>query len=149
VKTLAATTLLLLAFPAAAGGVARRSGPLGRCGLDALPADAPAAACLGCHEQGEAAPRIAEHASHPWDVAYQVTRRRASPLRPAPAALARGVVMPDGRVTCLSCHAAASRERFRLRLPQDDGPVAERLCQACHVTPGDEEGVLVALGERP
>jgi len=150
VKPLAAlaTLLALLALPARAGEPTERSrGRVARCGLEFLPPEASGRACLGCHEQGEAAPHVATHTSHPVDVEYRLTRRRASPLRSAAAALARGVVMPDGQVTCLSCHARGSRERHHLRLPQDEGPLASRLCNACHVMPGDEEGLRVAQRE--
>jgi hypothetical protein len=154
-STLAAAALAaVLASPApAAAQAAARGAPhdagTSRCGLDTLPLDSAAHACLECHAAGKdrGAPVILTHSSHPVDVDYRLTRPRATPLRSAPAAIARGVVMPANRVTCLSCHSGASRERSRMRMPMEDGPVASRLCNACHVMPGDEDGT-VALGGR-
>jgi hypothetical protein len=139
--------LVVAALAVLAAPVQAQAAEPARCGLDTLPATATGTACLGCHAKDEGAPLILSHVSHPVDVDYRLTRRRASPLRAAPAALSRGVIMPGSRVTCLSCHSSATRARYRLRLPMEDGPVASRLCNACHVMPGDEDG-LVAMGSR-
>lgn len=72
--------------------------------------------CLACH-QGSL---LRSHSSHPVDVDYvaATTRPRAS-LRPMAEALARGVLLADGKVHCFSCHDPRSPWRNHVALPPD------------------------------
>lgn len=114
--------------------------------------------CLACHGQGE----LRAHAGHPVDVEYgpAAARPRAS-LRPLQEAVRRGVLLPDGKLHCYTCHDPRSPWHNHLAIPPGTTPRAsvvigveasyatERsapaagaevsptpLCQACH-TYGD------------
>lgn len=97
--------------PAATGDV---SAP--RCAL-ASPAAAPAQGetCLGCH------PRH----GHPVDLPYAASRARApGSLRVEAEVVRRGVLLPEGRVACVTCHDAASPWKHRIALPPGAPAVA-------------------------
>ena len=87
----------------------------------------PSSACTACHD-GTRAP-IGTN-DHPVDIAYEPSSDGR--LRPEPERFNPHVVVPDGRITCLTCHDPASKERRHLAAPTG-GPVAGRLCVACHV----------------
>lgn len=80
--------------------------------------------CLSCHD-GTVTESIAE--SHPFDVDYDAARTRSSDLRPR-GALPANLVLPGGKVTCLTCHDGASTEPAKTSLPQ----AGSQLCFACH-----------------
>jgi hypothetical protein len=82
-------------------------------------------ACLGCHDAsrgGHAAFR------HPVDVLYVPYGRE---LSPDPEKQEPGVVLGEGRVTCLTCHDPVSTLPRNLSAPVV-GEVPARLCAACH-----------------
>jgi hypothetical protein len=80
--------------------------------------------CFGCHAgQLEKAPNIRDEHSHPSEVPY----RGASGFRPV-AELLPPVILVNGTVTCVSCHAPDSKELYRAALPP-----RKKLCLACHV----------------
>jgi len=67
--------------------------------------------CTACHaglQQGH---------SHPVDVVQDPARSRS--LRPAADVVKRGVLLADGKVTCLSCHDGNSPWKAKLALPPD------------------------------
>jgi hypothetical protein len=76
--------------------------------------------CVLCHVGGRG-PQL--HTSHPIDVDHELVRTgnraASSTLRPAAEVVRRGVFLPDGKVTCLTCHDARSPWRYRLALPPD------------------------------
>lgn len=84
--------------------------------------------CLSCHDGG-AAPAITPHdtrvpGSHPVSVPYASARaavslRRSGPRDPA-------VVLPAGRVECVTCHAADGQGPHRTVL------ATAALCTGCH-----------------
>ena len=77
--------------------------------------------CVLCHAGGSRGPQL--HTSHPFDVDHDIARTgnraASSSLRPAADVVRRGVFLPDGKVTCLSCHDGRSPWRYRLALPPD------------------------------
>ncbi len=95
--------------------------------------------CLGCHDgtvagptetSGARAPQIGRvEASHPIGIAY--------PPRPRPGGegtfvplpgLHRRILLPEGRVGCLSCHDIFGGEEKLLVMSNRES----RLCYACH-----------------
>jgi hypothetical protein len=70
--------------------------------------------CLSCH-----AWKVRDHASHRYDTDYEDARgrREALALRPVTEAVRRGAFLPDGRLTCLSCHDRRSRWKYQLAIP--------------------------------
>jgi hypothetical protein len=77
--------------------------------------------CTLCHAGGSKGPQL--HTSHPFDVDHDLartgSRAAASSLRPAAEVVRRGVFLPGGKVTCLTCHDGRSPWRYRLALPPD------------------------------
>lgn len=104
-------------------------------------AQADSRTCLGCHDGTSAAgvayqrPQdvgrsnlSAMHTSHPVDVDYQLAvARRPGMLHPA-GGLPEGLALPQGKVSCVTCHDGASRERHRVSVSMS----RSRLCAACH-----------------
>ncbi len=101
---------------------------------------ASARSCLSCHDgttgtaasyttPQDAAPRLsAMHGAHPIEVVYAVARaRNPSQLHPQEL-LPRGLVLPGGKVTCVTCHDGASREPHRAAVSLS----RSRLCMSCH-----------------
>ena len=102
--------------------------------------------CLGCHD-GVTAPDVysSQHAvsvseqlansglgvrgarSHPVGVLYP---RVAETYNPPAAVEAAGLLLPDGRIQCTTCHDAHNTHRIRemLRISND----RSRLCLTCH-----------------
>jgi predicted CXXCH cytochrome family protein len=94
--------------------------------------------CLGCHDGTVAGggpgtgspPKIGEaSASHPIGIAY--------PPRPRPggegtfrtaSSLPTRILLPEGRIGCLSCHDLFSGEEKLLVMAN----TGSRLCYACH-----------------
>ncbi len=108
-------TALLIAVPAFAERTETQEPPdLARCGLLA-PTPEPSRECLVCH--GHVA-----HDGHPYDVAYPRLGSAGASLRPLAEVQRRGVVLPEGRVTCLTCHAPNSPWKHKLRLPPGATP---------------------------
>lgn len=102
--------------------------------------------CLGCHD-GVTAPDVysSAHAvsvagqlanshlglaglrSHPVGVRYPVSSEKYEPIAAVEAA---GLMLPDGRIQCTSCHDAHNTHRHRgmLRMSNE----RSRLCLTCH-----------------
>lgn len=82
--------------------------------------------CLSCHD-GSTAPAVALHAvangAHPVGVSYALARPESSLRRYGPTS-AR-LVLPRGRVECVTCHAIDGRGPHWTVSPAD-------LCTACH-----------------
>jgi len=100
--------------------------------------------CTACHSG------VAGRHAHPVDVGLVPSRSLVSggprtALRTSVEAVRRGVFLPDGKITCLTCHDGNSAHPFRLAVPVEAGaraPAAWRpgtrfdpspLCRACHV----------------
>ena len=104
--------------------------------------DAHSHRCMGCHD-GVTANEAANttgwnrgpgylgdmRRNHPVGVRYRqgISRKQPVRLRPA-AALPRRVRLPDGQVSCVSCHDLYATTRYRLSVPIEDSA----LCFACH-----------------
>jgi hypothetical protein len=73
--------------------------------------------CVACHSGHDG------HRSHPVDVDHESARYRthgSGPgLRPAAEVVKLGVFLPDGKVTCLTCHDGASPWKYRLAIPPE------------------------------
>lgn len=71
--------------------------------------------CVRCHAGHDS------HRSHPVDVDHETARHRTSGsgpgLRPAAEVVKLGVFLPDGKVTCLTCHDGDSPWKYRLAIP--------------------------------
>lgn len=106
------------------------------------PLDARTRACLSCHDGAIASeskngtpwnrPQMYlgdKRRNHPVGIAYNDVSRPKdlSPLRPA-GLLPPNVELPQGRVTCVSCHNLYSRTRYRLTVPIH----GSELCLTCH-----------------
>jgi cytochrome c peroxidase len=74
--------------------------------------------CMACHGGAEG-PHL--RSMHPVDVAQDGAsaklRRGGSSLRSAEEVVRRGLFLPDGRISCLTCHDARSRWAARLVVP--------------------------------
>ncbi len=106
------------------------------------PLDARTRACLSCHDGAIASESKNEtpwnrsqmdlgdkRRNHPVGIAYNDVSRPKdlSPLRPADL-LPPSVELPQGRVTCVSCHNLYSRTQYRLTVPIH----GSELCLTCH-----------------
>jgi hypothetical protein len=69
-----------------------------------------------------------EHGGHRVEVEYVA---RTKDLKPKPETQGLNIVLPGGRITCTTCHDPASKLRDHVAAPTD-GPVAKRMCVACH-----------------
>jgi predicted CXXCH cytochrome family protein len=99
-------------------------------------AQASSRGCLSCHD-GLAASAVSYtfgrgsgsmHGSHPVDVDYGAAELRPGNRFRPPGALPASIVLPGGKVGCVSCHDGASPERYHTALPMD----RSRLCFSCH-----------------
>ena len=106
------------------------------------PLDSHSLQCLSCHDGASATDSAnmtpgtpqrgyldGEHHNHPVGVRYQRPSRAkdASPLHPA-SLLPRQVNLPDGKVSCISCHNLYAGSRYLLTVPIQ----GSRLCLTCH-----------------
>ncbi len=103
--------------------------------------DAVSSNCLTCHDGVNA--REAGHQwlrsaggylgdpgrNHPVGIPYvrRENDHRGSPLRHV-TLLPKEVRLPDGKVSCVSCHNLYNVERYRLSVPIE----GSRLCLTCH-----------------
>lgn len=97
--------------------------------------------CLSCHDGTSAAgvayqrpqevghSRLsAMHTSHPVDVDYELAfAQKPGRLHPS-GVLPENLVLPQGKVACVTCHDGASRERHHVSVSMS----RSRLCSACH-----------------
>jgi predicted CXXCH cytochrome family protein len=94
-------------------------------------------ACLGCHDGTSAAgvevrragaSTSRMHDSHPVDVDYAMAELRRPSRFHTLASLPPSLVLPGGKVTCVTCHDGASREQAHAAVTTD----RSRLCTSCH-----------------
>jgi predicted CXXCH cytochrome family protein len=97
--------------------------------------------CISCHDgttgsgvsyvlpREPGAPRLsAMHGSHPIEVDYAVAQaRRPRAMVPA-AMLPESLVLPEGKVGCVTCHDGASSERHYTAISMSKS----KLCSSCH-----------------
>jgi predicted CXXCH cytochrome family protein len=92
-----------------------------------LPVDGYSLRCMTCHDEQLAGPaRAGARDSHPIGAKYE-DRLRYGGYRPA-SFLPAEVMLPEGRVGCVSCHQAYAARHGALVLPQ----AGTGLCAACH-----------------
>jgi len=97
--------------------------------------------CLGCHDgtsaTGVAYQRPSElgrsgqsamHSSHPVDVDYQLAAMKKPGLLHPSGGLPENLLLPHGKVTCVTCHDGASREKNHVSVSMS----RSRLCSSCH-----------------
>jgi len=131
---LVSVAALLLASTAAAHGAVSVVGTDETCGLrGADRATARSRWCLSCHD-GSLAPHVGsrlgggmEAGTHPVDVSYREAASRNRRLH-AQFQVSQRLSLPDGKVTCLSCHDGASGQPKHVALPM----ARSELCFACH-----------------
>lgn len=111
-RTTLVAALLTAALLAGASLPAVAEGP--QCLLRDPASDAlPASACLACHP--------ARGHQHPVDVDYaRVGGRRG--YRPAEEVVRRGVLLPGGRIQCVTCHDPTSPWQNHIALPPGATP---------------------------
>jgi cytochrome c553 len=68
--------------------------------------------CVSCHRAA-----ASSHRSHPVDVDYEASRGGSAPLRPLEEVVRRGVLVPEGKIRCATCHDARSEWKYHLALP--------------------------------
>jgi Cytochrome c7 and related cytochrome c len=82
--------------------------------------------CTGCHTGVSG---NFEHGGHRVEVPYEPYGKE---LRAKPEERGVNVVLPGGRITCLTCHDPKSKLPDHLAA-NIGGPVEKRLCTACHL----------------
>jgi hypothetical protein len=90
--------------------------------------------CMTCHDGSRTGAADARK-GHKFGVDYESARSRpGSGLRLDPESFGSlsVVILQAGQVGCMSCHSPTSTLPFHVAAPTG-GPVAERLCVACHV----------------
>lgn len=144
IAALPAAALLLTASPARAelwtdDQLARETSV---CALGRLDrAQSPSRTCLSCHDgttgtgvsytvarTGQAAPLSGMHASHPIEVTYGAAQARRPRTLVPEALLPAALVLPEGKVACVTCHDGASSERHHTAVSMS----RSRLCSSCH-----------------
>lgn len=102
--------------------------------------DAQSRQCLSCHDgvnAGESvngpggrghAPLIGQGGEHPVGVIYRGGRADRGRRLRAASRLPRTVRLPNGRLSCVSCHDLYARDRHRLTVPIE----GSALCFTCH-----------------
>jgi hypothetical protein len=114
------------ALAADAGVAAAPAAP--QCSLETgVDRTAPSSSCTACHTSTTGS---FDHGGHRVDVVYEPMPGKD--LRPNPLDRGVNVVLPGGRITCLTCHDSQSKLPDHLAAPIG-GPVANRLCTACHM----------------
>lgn len=95
------------------------------------------ASCLACHDGISAGgvsyggPGLAagySHGSHPVDVDYNLASLKPYTRFHPLAALPPSLVLPDGKVTCVTCHDGSSAEASHTSMTMN----RSRLCFGCH-----------------
>jgi hypothetical protein len=73
------------------------------------PERVPAQECMSCHGM---------HTTHPVEIDYEAARYQGrSDLRSGAEVVRRGVLLPDGKVACVTCHDSSSRWAYHLAIP--------------------------------
>jgi predicted CXXCH cytochrome family protein len=94
--------------------------------------------CIACHENESDAlgirmgkNNIVLHnsggANHPIGMRYPANPGRDVNLRPK-GALPRAILLPDGRMSCVSCHQVYKKDHGKLVMPNE----GSALCLQCH-----------------
>jgi predicted CXXCH cytochrome family protein len=128
-KLVAAAALLLAstsARSATVGGLRARDDV---CTLRTVErSEATTQSCLSCHD-GTVAGGHAGFGSgeHPLDVSYDVAASRNLRFR-ARFEVSRRILLPGGKITCISCHDGASDEPKHTAMTMSRGT----LCTSCH-----------------
>jgi len=79
--------------------------------------------CRSCHDG-----TLAAHVDgHPVDIVYEVAVARNPRLRTR-YELSRRLALPEGKISCVTCHDGASREPMHTSLPMS----RSALCFGCH-----------------
>lgn len=111
-SALALASVLLAALPVLDRRSLATAGqePGAGCALSTSLGDAvPSRTCLGCHPQGH---------SHPVDLDYtSAWARDRAGLRMPGEVVRRGLLLPDGRLECVTCHDGRSQWAARIALP--------------------------------
>ncbi len=87
---------------------------------------APSSGCLTCHTSLTG---NFDHGGHRVEVPYEPYGKD---LRPKPEERGVNVVLPGGRITCLTCHDSRSKLPDHLAATTA-GRADQRLCTACHL----------------
>jgi hypothetical protein len=70
------------------------------------------AACIGCHGKSD------RGINHPVDVDYETSQRKpAAQLRPVAEVVRRGLLIPEGKIQCVTCHDGNSPWKYHLVVP--------------------------------
>lgn len=112
----------------------------------------PSQSCLLCHGDAggdaaalrlvDAAPRFAEHASHPYGVAARSGGGGGFPVKPR---IDARLELFDGRIECQTCHSlAAGTADLLVALDGTDG-----LCLGCHGRAGSTRSAVAAAPVQP
>ncbi len=90
--------------------------------------------CVSCHD-GSVAHKVSfctvqcsALTSHPVLKQYP-PRGQASSYAPAAAVIAKGIKLPDGKVSCISCHNIRVPEKNHLAMDNR----GSKLCLTCHI----------------
>lgn len=85
--------------------------------------------CLACHD-GKTAKRASTINSHKFLIKYPPAGKEKN-YATQQAALAAGVRLENGMVTCISCHDLRNPLKYHYAI--DTTPFAKKLCYACHI----------------
>ncbi|MFL5302840.1 MAG: hypothetical protein ACJ79R_21130 [Anaeromyxobacteraceae bacterium] len=69
--------------------------------------------------------------AHPVEIRYRAGGSGPNRLRANPESRPGNVVLPGGKITCLTCHDSRSQLPWHLAA-RADGKPGKRLCDACH-----------------
>ena len=86
--------------------------------------------CTACHD-GLRGSFGGRRGAHPVEIRYRPGGSGANRMRPNPESRPGNVVLPGGRITCLTCHDSKSNLPWHLAA-RADGKPGNRLCDACH-----------------
>jgi hypothetical protein len=92
--------------------------------------------CLACHDGSIPMPvqyavgaaHKGSHSSHPVEVFYATAAASREHKLHAPSALPAALVMPQGMVTCVTCHDGKATTPYHVAIPNE----TSRLCFSCH-----------------
>jgi len=97
--------------------------------------------CLSCHDGttgsgvsytlARAEPTVplsGMHSSHPIEVTYGAAQARRPRTLVPEALLPAALVLPEGKVACVTCHDGASNERHHTSISMS----RSKLCSSCH-----------------
>lgn len=76
--------------------------------------------CLACHQAGRGGPIM--RGTHPVGLDYAGAQLANPGLRPGAEVVRRGILLPDGKIQCVTCHDAASPWAKHIALPPGSVP---------------------------